>query len=184
MNVTDQQLAELSELAQQQLHYESLIGSLEEQMESAKEQLNRVSMVLIPEAMMACGMESFKLKDGTSIKVEKFYSGKIDETKATEAFAWLRKTGNDSLIKREVKCQFGKGEDQEANELMALLDEKGFNATDKQSVHPMTLKSFIREQFESGSDFPAELFGAYVGNKTKIAQAKKTVATLPSQDPL
>lgn len=184
MNVTDQQLKELSALAQQQLATEQRIAELEETLEKQKENLNRLSMNLIPEAMMAIGMQSFKLNDGTVVKVEKFYSGKIPDDKQNEAFAWLRQTKNDSLIKREVKLMFGKGEDADAQTAVHALKDLGFEPQDKQSVHPMTLKSFIREQFESGSDFPAELFGAYVGNKTKIAPAKKTVASIPSQDPL
>lgn len=183
MNLTDAQLKEISDLASQQHAIEQEIATLEEALEQKKTRLNQLSGTLIPEAMMAVGMESFKLADGTMVKVDKFYAGRIDDSKAAEAFAWLRKTGNDSLIKREVKLMFGKGEDGNADAAIAALRLKGFEPADKQSVHPMTLKSFIREQFESGSDFPAELFGAYVGNKTKIVPAKKTVAA-PSQDPL
>jgi len=183
MNINDEQLKEISLLAIQQLHLERDIANLELQLEEAKNRLNNISQSRIPEAMMAVGMESFKLADGTMVKVEKFYSGKIPDDKQSEAFAWLRSTKNDSLIKREVKCNFGKGEDRAAAELMELLESRGYSATDKQSVHPMTLKSFIREQFESGSEFPAELFGAYVGNKTKIAPAKKAAA-MPHHDEL
>jgi len=184
MNVSDQQLQEISDLATQQVKVEAEIAELETILEAKKNRLNQLSGTLIPEAMMAVGMESFKLADGTMVKVDKFYAGRIDDSHAADAFAWLRKTGNDSLIKREVKLMFGRGEDQQAQAAIAALKLKGFEPVDKQSVHPMTLKSFIREQYESGTDFPAELFGAYVGNKTKIAPAKKTVATSPSQDPL
>lgn len=184
MNVSDQQLQEISDLANQQLAIEKEIASIEEALELKKNRLNQLSGTLIPEAMMAVGMESFKLADGTMVKVDKFYAGRIADDKAEEAFAWLRKTGNDSLIKREVKLMFGKGEDADAQTAVHALKDLGFEPVDKQSVHPMTLKSFIREQYESGTDFPAELFGAYVGNKTKIAPAKKTVATSPSHDPL
>jgi len=183
MNINDEQLAEISDLAKQQLELERNVANLELQLEDTKNRLNNLSQTLIPEAMMAVGMESFKLADGTMVKVEKFYSGKIPDDKHDEAFAWLRSTKNDSLIKREVKCNFGKGEDQDAQSAVQALRDLGFEPVDKQSVHPMTLKSFIREQFESGSEFPAELFGAYVGNKTKIAPAKKAAA-MPHHDEL
>lgn len=173
MNVSDDQLQEIAALAEQQKEVELQIKLLSEDLERATEKLNKLSMSLIPEAMMAIGMESFKLKDGTMVKVEKFYSGKIPDDKQGEAFAWLRKTGNDSLIKREIKLMFGKGEDVAAQFVVNTLKEMGHEPLDKQSVHPMTLKSFIREQFETAAEFPADLFGAYVGNKTKIASPKQ-----------
>lgn len=182
--LTDSQLREISDLANEQLRLEQEIANIEVTLEDRKQKLNTVSMTLIPEAMMAVGMESFKLKDGTVVKVEKFYSGKIPDDKNCEAFAWLRKTGNDSLIKREVKLMFGKGEDVDAQIAVQALKDLGHEPTDKQSVHPMTLKSFIREQYESGSDFPADLFGAFVGNKTKIAPAKTTAPQVQQQDKL
>ncbi|UOF78075.1 hypothetical protein [Caudoviricetes sp.] len=173
MNITDEKLEELSQLAERQLRLEQAIKEAEENLVSLKDNHKQLSEVLIPEAMMEVGMESFKLKDGTSISTVKFYSGSIKEENAEAAFQWLRETGNDSLIKREVKCQFGKGEDAVANKLVELLFTHKYSPTDKSSVHPMTLKSFIREQMEAGNpDFPAELFGAYVGNKTKIVPAK------------
>ena len=39
----------------------------------------------------------------------------------------------------------------------------------KTSVHPSSLRSFVKEQIQDlGKDVPAELFGTYVANKTKI----------------
>lgn len=173
MNIPDETLQEISDLAKTQVDYEKRIEQLESTLSELKDKLRNVSEVLIPEAMLSVGMESFKLSDGTSVKIEKYYAGKIPEDKQDEAFAWLRQTGNDSLIKREVKCQFGKGEDQEAQIAIQALQDLGLNPTDKASVHPMTLKSFIRENVEGGKEFPMELFGAFIGNRTKIAPAKK-----------
>lgn len=173
MNIPNEKLEEISQLAKSLQDQDTAIATLEEQLEKMKEKAKHLSEVLIPEAMMEVGMESFKLKDGTSVTISKFYSGSIKEEFADRAFAWLRSTGNDSLIKREVKLAFGKGEDAAANKVLDILEQNGYSPTDKSSVHPMTLKSFIREQMESGNpDFPAEVFGAYVGNKTKIVPSK------------
>jgi hypothetical protein len=39
----------------------------------------------------------------------------------------------------------------------------------KTFVHPSSLRSFVKEQIQDhGKDVPAELFGTYVANKTKI----------------
>jgi hypothetical protein len=37
----------------------------------------------------------------------------------------------------------------------------------------MTLKAFVKDQFEQGNNVPADLFGLYIGEKTKISKAKK-----------
>jgi hypothetical protein len=174
MNIADHQLTEITELAVNQLRLEAEIESLNTELESKTTSLRNLSEVLLPEAMMAVGMESFTLEDGSKIAVTKFYSGSIKPENAEAAFSWLRTTGNDSLIKREVKCMFGKGEDSVAEKIVNVLRAAGVIPQDKSSVHPMTLKSFIREQVESGNtDFPMELFGAYIGNKTKITVGKK-----------
>ena len=43
----------------------------------------------------------------------------------------------------------------------------------KETVHAMTLRAFIKERVESGDDFPMELFGAYVGQRAIITGGSK-----------
>jgi hypothetical protein len=39
----------------------------------------------------------------------------------------------------------------------------------KQFVHPSSLRGFVREQIQDlGKDVPADLFGTYISNNTKI----------------
>jgi hypothetical protein len=42
------------------------------------------------------------------------------------------------------------------------------NTTQKEWVEPMTLKAFVREQVEKGTDLPYETFNIYIGQKSKI----------------
>lgn len=172
--LTNGELHEITVLAKRQLLLQSDKEELEKKLEATTEDLNRVSQQLLPEAMLAVGMSQFKLATGESVTISKFYSAKIPEDQQIVAFNWLRKNGHDSLIKREVKCIFGKGEDADAQIAVQALHDLGHTPIDKTSVHPQTLKAFVREQMEStASTFPAELFGAYVGNQTKIVPVKK-----------
>jgi hypothetical protein len=50
--------------------------------------------------------------------------------------------------------------------LLDLLGQKGFPADQAEKVEPMTLKAWVKEQVERGNAFPAELFGAYIGQKS------------------
>ncbi|TAK94338.1 hypothetical protein EPO05_06485 [Patescibacteria group bacterium] len=170
--VSDDKLRSIAHLANAQLAYEGMVAKLEKQLEDVNARLREVRETLLPDAMLEVGMSSFTLADGTKIQVDKFYQAKIPDDKQSFAFAWLRQTGNDSLIKREVKCLFGKGEDAEAARAIQVLSTMGFNPADKSSVHPQTLKSFVRERIENGEELPTELFGVYVGNRAKLTPAK------------
>jgi hypothetical protein len=170
--INDEQLSNISSLAKLQLNLEAKKETLEQQLSELTEKLLNVSQVMLPEAMLEVGMTAFKLSTGESITVSKFYSAKIPQPLESEAFDWLRKNGHESIIKREVKCLFGKGEDAVAGMVIEQLKTIGVLPIDKTSVHPQTLKSFVKEQMESGEPFPTDLFGAYVGNKTKVAPAK------------
>ena len=80
----------------------------------------------------------------------------------------MRKNGYGDLIKRVVAAQFGMGDDEDAERVYNMLGNEGFSVTDKESVHPATLKSQVKKWDESGDSFPEELFGVYRGMTTKI----------------
>jgi hypothetical protein len=172
--ISDDKLKGISRLAEAQLHWEGVIAQLEASMEEANDQLRNLRENLLPAAMLEVGMSSFKLADGTSITVDTYYSAKIPDDREDDAFKWLRNTGNDALIKREVKCLFGKGEDEKATMITTLLVKAGVIPEDKSSVHPMTLKAFVREKIEAGEEFPQELFGVFVGNRAKLTPVKQS----------
>lgn len=171
--VSNEALESISSLAKHQLALERAKLELESQLEDLNESLRKVSEVVLPEAMASVGMTQFKLEDGTSVTVSPFYSAKIPDDKQHEAFAWLRSTNNDGLIKREIKAFFGKGEDAKATLAFQALIGCGVSPIDKQGVHPQTLKAFVRECIETGKDLPTDLFGVFVGNRTKITPAKE-----------
>lgn len=173
--IDDAKLQSLAGLAKQQLVLEGRIAKGEELLAQLNEQLKELKEKRIPDAMAEIGMESFSLNDGSSIIVEKYYAGSISEEHRKDAFAWLRGHDFDSLIKRNVSVTFGKGEDAYANRLVMNLRryKRPLQFTDKEGVHPQTLKAFIREQMESGNDLPTDLFGVFVGSRAKITPATK-----------
>lgn len=171
-NITPE-LKSIADLCQQQLRYEHDLATLQAQMDTVSDRLKTLSESTIPDAMMAIGMEEFTLSTGEKVSVKKFYSASISQDQLSSVLIWLRDNGHGDIIKNEVKVQFGKGDDDLAIETAKLLREKGLVPEQKTFVHPQTLKSFVKENMESGKDFPQELFGVYVGNKTKITPAKK-----------
>jgi hypothetical protein len=163
-------LSGLVALAERQLDWESTITDLEAQLKEAKENQRRIAERDLPDAMEEIGVESFTLKDGRVVTVKLDYHASIPVVRQGEAFGWLRTNGHDGIIKRNVTVKFGKGEDNEAEELVQVLKDTFPESpfTDKHSVHPQTLKAFVREQMEQGVDIPIETFGIFVRNVARI----------------
>ena len=59
-------------------------------------------------------------------------------------------------------------ENEVVDETISALQSRGLSPQVRQSVHPSTLKAFIKEQFTSGNDVPTEPFGVYIGSKATI----------------
>lgn len=108
----------------------------------------------------------------TVIKIDKFYNAKIPEGREDEAFAWLEETGNDVIIKSELSASFGKGEEEKKKREAAVnaLRDAHVPFKEKRGVHPMTLKSFVKETMEAGENIPQDLFGVYVGHRAKLTR--------------
>jgi hypothetical protein len=145
------------------------IGELEAALKAKKEELTKIKEVSLPNALEKFGISELRLVDGSLVSVkEEVYAG-ITEDNKEPAFKWLRATGNDGIIKNDVNCAFGKGQDAEAKQLIDMLIVQGYSFTNKFSVHPSTLKAFVRKQLEAGSPIPTDVFSIHV---KKVATVK------------
>ena len=90
-----------------------------------------------------------------------------------EAFEWLRQNGHGDMVKNIVSVNFGMGEDQKAAEFLSKVSEQGLSPEQAESVHSSTLRAWVKDQTEKGEPFPMELFGAHIGQRALIKEAKK-----------
>jgi len=149
---------------------ENDIDSLEQQLRAKKEAADKISSEVIPNLLAEQGLASLKLADGSGVDVKKTYSCTVKKDSVESAYTWLRNNGLGDLIKNEVSVQFGKGEDNKAEQLLNLAAEEGYEPTQKQKVEPMTLKALYRERIEAGLDMPSEFFNTFVKDQTKISR--------------
>lgn len=171
--VGDAALKRVSALAQKQQEIELWIERQKERLATAEDELRKIRELDLPEAMDEVGMSEFKLVDGSIVTVRPFFGASIPNDKKTQAFAWLDSHGFGDLIKSEVIAKFSRGEIDAARELAVNLKDQGYEAESKESVHPQTLKAFVREQVESGAvAVPLDLFGAFVGRQTVVKKGK------------
>ena len=151
--VDEKGLSLVSKLASLQLTLEQQVAQLEEDLKQAKRSLREIAEEQLPSAMAEHSISELVLEDGSRVSVGKFYSASISKDKADEAFGWLIANDFGDLIKNQVATN------------MAVNTKKW--------VEPMTLKAFVKDQFEQGNNVPAELFGLYIGEKSKITKPKK-----------
>lgn len=155
-------------------HKRKLMRDIEDKKQELKEleaENRRVTEDLIPSMLLNNGLSEVKLNTGEKVTIKKIYTGHIKADNWLEAEQYLKDTGEDSIIKSECKVDFGKGRKmmEESVLLMQYLREKNLTYKAKSFVHPMTLKSFIKENMEAGTqDFPMELFGANVINQAVV----------------
>ena len=158
------------------------VGSFCEQLETVREKITKQKAQLkkleeeefklenesIPTLLDEIGMKAVTLSSGSKVEIQEVYKAHISEANKEEAFTWLRDNGFDDIIKNDIVCSFGRGQEQDAANLLNKLSESGENPIQKSGVHASTLKAFVKEQIQKGSDIPQDKFGVYVTNKVKI----------------
>lgn len=172
MKLTDEELSIVSTLAHRQVDMETEYALAEEALKNLKKRLDFLKQVELPNALAELGLSTVVLDSGEQIEVKQKYYASIPAERKGEAFTWLETHKLDSVIKNVVKAEFGKGENELAKTAMQELVSLGFNPTQDRSVHPMTLKSLVKDLFERGVEFPMEVFGAGVVNESKVVLKK------------
>jgi len=167
-DVSDGELSIVSALANKQLQLATEVAELEADLKAKKEELRLTSEQELPDAMQAAGLTQIKLNSGENISINEFYNAHISKANQEKAYEWLTANGHEGLIKNEVLLKFGREESEVVNETVYALQARGLSPQVRQSVHPSTLKAFVKEQFTSGNDIPTEPFGIYIGTKATI----------------
>jgi len=165
-------LERLSAMALRAGELDGLIAEASTKLAELEEELNTIRRRHIPELMEGLGMDSFKMSDGREVTVDNKINASISAENKPAAFAWLREHEFDGIIKTNVDVAFGKGEAADAEKAAAVLREAGFEPSVAENVHPMTLKSFVKERLEEGDEIPTDVFGIYEFKEAKIKNPK------------
>lgn len=165
-------LEQITQLAVTQLALQAQLAATEDLVKQIKERLRQVQEVDLPMAMAEAGISAFTLEDGSSITIRDEVTASIPAKSKGEAYAWLDAHGFGDLIKTQVAAQFGRGELEEAREIAGFLVSQGVAAEVNQTIHPQTLKAWVREQLAEGRDIPLDLFGVFQSTKAIIKEGK------------
>ena len=117
-------------------------------------------------------LTSLKLTDGSLVEYDEKLRANIKRENTHKAYEFIRSLGAGDLIKNEIKMQFGKGQDEDAEKFREFLISKGLLPQEKQGVAWNTLDAWCRETIEQyardGKTFPEELFGIFRFHNVKI----------------
>lgn len=153
------------------------VEDLEAKLAAKKSELAKYKESFVPELMQNIGLSEVKTKAGIRVVASEKLIGTFpkDERKRAQAFGYIRDTGNDGLLKREIVIRYGRESDQYAEQLMQALTDMGVGehaeVENQISIHHQSMLGFLRRELEAGRPVPLEAFG--VIQKT-IAEIKRS----------
>jgi dihydroxyacetone kinase-like predicted kinase len=170
---TNAQLNIVVTLAELQLQLEDQLAALERAVDETKTALRKVAETDLPEAMRETGIESYTLTGGKKVAIENKIVASPRKEAQPEMLQWLEQHDHADIIKHIVNVSFDRGEDDMAQQLVALIRQHypKQKLDDKRTVHPMTLNAFVREQLRENRDLP-EAFGVVTLTKSVIHRPK------------
>ena len=170
IDLSDVNVRVIATLAQKQVELELAISCDEENLKARKKELQKIQEDELPNAMLEAGVSELKLANGDKVTIKKDIYPSIPKPKMLLAYSWLRENNFGAIIKNNITVQFGVGEDERATDLLTLLMTEGYDSVQKESVHPGTLKSFVKEQLADPDtqDLPEALFTVFEKSKAVV----------------
>ncbi len=166
-------LAQLSDIVLEHQNNLKEISDLEARVKERKAENLKIEMETLPDMMLQIGMKTFSTSEGFDVEVTPVITGSIPKKNTEKAHKWLRENDHADIIKNVLTISFTKGQDEEAIKVSDSLEEQGYAPTTKESVHTSTLKSWAKEQIESGKVIPLKLLGIFHARKALITVPKK-----------
>ena len=158
----------LSEEIEKLKSIQNKISTLKAQIKDLEDDEKYFVFDVIPKLMYDMNLSTLKLKDGSEVSVGKKFHAAAYADKKAEAIQWLRSNGLGDIVKNEITVNFGQNEDDKAMAYATLARERGFEPSQKETVHHASLSVVMREWKEKGNEIPADLFSVLDADQAKI----------------
>lgn len=168
------QLKYLAAQCREMLAIEREIEKTEQYLSELRKKHQEINQTVIPDLFLDMGLTEIRLDDESlgikTVKVSKDYSASISAERWEAAKKWLQEQQEDAMIKTKIVADFGKGrkELEDSVRLMTFMKQSKIIFDAKETIHHMTLKSFVKQRLEAGKPLPMDLFGVHVVNQTKV----------------
>jgi hypothetical protein len=148
------------------------MAEAEEAHKAARERFQQFEREEVPTIMQEVGLRRVELEEGTTIEIVDGIETRISEKNAEAAMAWLQKNGYAGIIRSEAKFTFGVGGEAELEKLIEAAHFIGLEPVLKETVHPQTLKAFVKERLAEGAPIPFDAFSINQFKQAKIKEKK------------
>ncbi len=135
-------LEQLSSLVQMHKALVEQKEEIEGQLKQVNENLRKVEQEEIPNLLLQNGLSRIKLKSGEEVKVTPDVQVSVNKARWFDFVKFLKERGDDDIIKLKVAFDRMKSEQQEA--LYNFLNESNYPYSADDTVHPQTLKKYIK----------------------------------------
>ena len=167
--ITKNILSNITFMAAEVQTRESIVAKMEDDLKNAKARLRKVQEHDLPEAMLACNMETFVTSDGLKVSVKETLYASIAAKNKSVAGKWLIDNELGALVKEDVVIGFDGGDHEAVQELLDKLTLIGTkNVSTSESMNTASIKAAIKELLADGKEVPLELFGAYFSRKAVV----------------
>lgn len=163
-------LKQITALSELQIKYESELDRAEQQVKAVKEKLRDISENKLPDLLAEAGMLEFTLTTGEKIVIAEDFYCSVPVDRRGEVIAKLREDGVGELITNKIEVDLAKGQDNLAGDVLGYVESMGLMAKRAEGVNTASLKKYLREQIDEGSDIELSFYGAYLSRRTKVKQ--------------
>lgn len=165
---SENELTELSKLAEAQHAAEVKVDRIEADLKIAQEELRVIAEKKIPEKMEALGLSTYSTNTGIHVKIAEKIRASLAVENRPKGYAWLEENGFGGMIKSQAVIAFKRDQLEEANEFVDALRKAGKLANLERKVEPATLTAFVKEQLSQGKELPLEVFGVFRQRIAKV----------------
>lgn len=177
---SDEETKSIGELANELHLLNGEIVEIENTLKIKQKRQLLLSEKLLPDAMLAVGVDHMGLTDGTELKVHDAIHTYISQKNEGEAFEWLRANGLGDIIDTNLVIPLGKGGNKELQDkIFSVFRQhlKDAPLAEDSSVHAQTLKATIKQQIKKSEKdkkftVPTHLFGVQQRKVAKITKSK------------
>lgn len=171
--MSDDALQRITNLGKQLRDAQAEVKRLTAELAAAKAIQTRLEREALPELMREYDLDEFKLTDGAKVTIKDDLECAITEANKEAAHKWITKRGDDGIIKTVLLVEFDRDEREQAIKLaqkVRKLTNKPVEVSE--SVHPQTLKAYLRELLKKKVKVPIDLFSLHPFPKAKLTPAK------------
>lgn len=171
LEASNDQLHQLSTMVQRAIHQQRVVDDLEERFKQAKKDLARLLDNDIPTMMDAIGLSEVKTPDGTPVSIKDTLYASVPKKNKRAAAEWLMTHGHGSLVGETVSLAFQKGDGDQVQKAILVLEEANFNNYSIiEDMNTGSIKAMIKELTAQGQNVPLDLFGAHWKRSAEVGK--------------